>query len=107
MLCRKRRAVVDIARRLVIRQLCRPYSKELPRRLDEVLRNTNNGDTLTVHGFVQSVRKQKKVAFVALSDGSSIEPLQVVLKPDIAEGYFVTINFHRTYAKCLLGFRRE
>jgi asparaginyl-tRNA synthetase len=38
-----------------------------------------------VHGWVRSVRKQKKIAFVALGDGSTLESLQAVLKPDQVE----------------------
>ncbi|KAK3677351.1 asparaginyl-tRNA synthetase [Recurvomyces mirabilis] len=37
-----------------------------------------------VYGWVRNVRRQKKVAFVALGDGSSLDPLQAVLKPDDA-----------------------
>ena len=43
-------------------------------------------ETVTVNGFVQSVRKQKRVAFAALGDGTSLEPLQLVLTPEQAEG---------------------
>jgi asparaginyl-tRNA synthetase len=38
-----------------------------------------------VHGWVRSVRKQKKIAFAALGDGSTLESLQAVLKPDQVE----------------------
>lgn len=38
-----------------------------------------------VNGYIRSVRKQKHVAFAALGDGSTIEPLQVVLNPRQAE----------------------
>ncbi|EPS30024.1 hypothetical protein PDE_04974 [Penicillium oxalicum 114-2] len=34
-----------------------------------------------VSGFVRSVRKQKRFAFAEISDGSTIEPLQAILKP--------------------------
>ncbi|KAK5125250.1 hypothetical protein LTR85_000926 [Meristemomyces frigidus] len=37
-----------------------------------------------VYGWVRSLRKQKKIAFAALGDGSTLEPLQAVLKPDDA-----------------------
>lgn len=40
---------------------------------------------VTVNGFVRSVRKQKRVAFAHLGDGSSLDPLQVVLSPEQAE----------------------
>jgi asparaginyl-tRNA synthetase len=38
-----------------------------------------------VHGWVRSVRKQKKIAFAALGDGSTLDPLQAVLKPEQVE----------------------
>lgn len=58
----------------------------------ELLRPSNlpDGDserTLVVTGFVQSIRKQKRVAFAALNDGSSLEPVQVVMSPVHAEEY--------------------
>lgn len=40
----------------------------------------------TVNGWVRSLRKQKKIAFAALQDGSTLEPLQAVLKPEQTEG---------------------
>jgi len=38
-----------------------------------------------VKGWVRSVRKQKKIAFAALGDGSSLDSLQAVLKPEQVE----------------------
>ncbi|KAJ6115694.1 hypothetical protein N7523_006111 [Penicillium sp. IBT 18751x] len=35
---------------------------------------------VTVNGFIRSVRKQKKYAFAEISDGSTVEPLQAILK---------------------------
>ena len=46
----------------------------------------HDGQRLVVlHGLIRSVRKQKRVAFAALSDGTTLEPAQVVLKPEQAE----------------------
>ena len=42
---------------------------------------------LTVSGFVRSIRKQKRVAFASVSDGSCLEPLQAVLYPSQTEKY--------------------
>jgi len=42
-------------------------------------------EAVTVHGFVRSVRRQKRIAFAAIGDGSSLAPLQLVLKPEQAE----------------------
>jgi asparaginyl-tRNA synthetase len=38
-----------------------------------------------VQGWVRSVRKQKKIAFAALGDGSTLDSLQAVLKPEQVE----------------------
>ncbi|KAJ5341258.1 Nucleic acid-binding OB-fold [Penicillium brevicompactum] len=37
-----------------------------------------------VNGFIRSVRKQKRFAFAEISDGSTVEPMQAILKPDQA-----------------------
>ncbi|KAK3109304.1 asparaginyl-tRNA synthetase, partial [Teratosphaeriaceae sp. CCFEE 6253] len=37
-----------------------------------------------VYGWVRSVRRQKRVAFAAVGDGSTFEPLQAVLRPEDA-----------------------
>ena len=47
---------------------------------------SNTPGDVAVTGFVRSVRKQKKHAFVTLGDGSSYEPLQAVVHPDHAHG---------------------
>lgn len=44
-------------------------------------------DLVTINGFVRSIRKQKRVAFAAIGDGTTLEPLQAVLTPDQANGY--------------------
>lgn len=60
-------------------------TKGVQQRLVDVLDHACDGDIVTVQGFVQSARKQKRVAFASLGDGSSLEPLQAVLKPQDAE----------------------
>ncbi|KAI9765963.1 MAG: asparaginyl-tRNA synthetase [Candelina submexicana] len=42
-------------------------------------------DTITINGFVRSVRRHKHICFAAVGDGSTIEPLQVVLTHEQAE----------------------
>lgn len=32
------------------------------------------------------MRRQKKVAFIALGDGSTLDPLQAILRPDQTDG---------------------
>lgn len=43
-------------------------------------------NNVEVRGWVRTVRKQKRVAFVALGDGSAYQPLQAVLTPEQSEG---------------------
>jgi asparaginyl-tRNA synthetase len=62
-----------------------------PRTIQSLLFSENaaslkEGDVCRVNGWVRSVRTQKHVAFVALGDGTTLKPLQVVLQPDQADG---------------------
>ncbi|KAF7198073.1 Asparagine--tRNA ligase, mitochondrial [Pseudocercospora fuligena] len=50
----------------------------------DVLRSNAQQDDIEVNGWVRSVRKQKRTAFIHLGDGSTTEPLQAVLKPEQA-----------------------
>ncbi|KAJ5693008.1 hypothetical protein N7462_002431 [Penicillium macrosclerotiorum] len=51
---------------------------------------------IKVNGFIRSVRKQKRFAFAEISDGSTLEPLQAILKPaqaaDLSTGTAVEIS---------------
>lgn len=49
------------------------------------LRGPSESETLTVHGYVRSVRKQKRVAFAVIGDGSTLQTVQAVLSPQLAE----------------------
>ncbi|KAF2278373.1 asparaginyl-tRNA synthetase [Westerdykella ornata] len=74
----------------------RPYkvrwsSTFTPRSISALLSHTAQqsspaSETVTLHGFVRSVRKQKRVAFAAVGDGSSSQTVQVVLAPQQASG---------------------
>ncbi|KAF2835926.1 mitochondrial carrier [Patellaria atrata CBS 101060] len=46
----------------------------------------SEGATISINGFIRSVRQQKRVAFAAIGDGTTFEPLQVVMSPFLAEG---------------------
>ncbi len=50
-------------------------------------------EEVSVKGWVRSVRKQKRVAFAAVSDGSTLESLQAVLRPDDAVGYEIQLHY--------------
>ncbi|SMY29046.1 unnamed protein product [Zymoseptoria tritici ST99CH_1A5] len=50
----------------------------------DLLQRNAESESVKVNGWIRSVRKQKRVAFAAVGDGSTIDPLQAVLKPDQA-----------------------
>ena len=50
----------------------------------DLLRYGENADNLSVYGWVKSVRKQKRIAFAAVGDGTTTQSLQAVLKPEDA-----------------------
>jgi asparaginyl-tRNA synthetase len=79
--------------------LCRPRcsSTFCPSNIAELLRPSSlqpvsqppsitDGQTLKVNGYVRTVRKQKRVAFAAIGDGSTLQTVQAVLTPQLAEG---------------------
>ena len=41
---------------------------------------------LKLQGFIRTVRKQKRIAFAEVSDGSTVTPLQAILTPAQAAG---------------------
>ncbi|KAF1956646.1 mitochondrial carrier [Byssothecium circinans] len=71
----------------LLRQSSSPLSSKEP---------PSSGETLTLNGYVRSVRKQKRVAFAALGDGSSLQTVQAVLTPEQADslstGIAVTVT---------------
>lgn len=50
-----------------------------------------DGETLTINGYVRTVRKQKRVAFAAIGDGSTLQTVQAVLAPQLAEGSVISL----------------
>ena len=63
-------------------------------RCAQILQASKNGGVgsfedqkIKVNGFIRSVRKQKRFAFAEISDGSTVEPLQAILKPAQAAEY--------------------
>lgn len=53
----------------------------------DIIQHGGNAERVSVTGWVRSVRKQKRVAFAAVGDGSTIDSLQAVLKPEDAAEY--------------------
>ncbi|KAF1843898.1 asparaginyl-tRNA synthetase [Cucurbitaria berberidis CBS 394.84] len=49
-------------------------------------RTPPDGETLSINGYVRTVRKQKRIAFAAIGDGSTLQTVQAVLAPQLAEG---------------------
>lgn len=63
-------------------------------RCAQILQANKNGGVcrfedqeIKVNGVIRSVRKQKRFAFAEISDGSTVEPLQAILKPAQAAEY--------------------
>jgi len=42
-------------------------------------------ESISVQGYVLSVRKQKNIAFAHIRDGTSLRPLQAIMGPEDAE----------------------
>ncbi|OJD38070.1 asparaginyl-trna synthetase [Diplodia corticola] len=62
-------------------RLLRPTSRapvRLASSISRLLARPRHGERVCVDGWVRSVRKQKRIAFAAVGDGSSLAPLQVV-----------------------------
>lgn len=64
-----------------IAELLRPSAHSPPAR-----QPPPDGATLAVNGYVRTVRKQKRIAFAAIGDGSTLRTVQAVLPPQLAEG---------------------
>ena len=66
----------------------RGFSTSQPRRrhqsIADILENGSKDETVTVQGWLRSVRKQKQVAFVTVGDESTVDHLQATLRPEQA-----------------------
>ncbi|KAK4056922.1 asparaginyl-tRNA synthetase [Microbotryomycetes sp. JL221] len=47
--------------------------------------SAETSNTVTIHGWVKSCRKQKRIAFAVVNDGTTNERLQCVLSPELAQ----------------------
>jgi asparaginyl-tRNA synthetase len=89
--------------------LCRPrYSSAFcPSNIAELLRPSpqsnslqrapQDNEALTINGYVRTVRKQKRIAFAAIGDGSTLQTVQAVLPPQLAEGSVVHLRVISKY----------
>ena len=50
----------------------------------DILKATEPRENVSCSGWARSLRSSKEVTFLVLNDGSTIENLQVVLAPDLA-----------------------
>ncbi len=57
----------------------------MTKRIAEILRGGNPGDTLEIRGWVRTKRELKEFTFVEVNDGSSLANLQVVLNPELPD----------------------
>ncbi len=55
-----------------------------PRRILDLIRHGQPGETVTVRGWVRTRRDQKEFSFVEVNDGSSMAGLQALVSPDMA-----------------------
>lgn len=65
-------------------------------------RSPPDGETLTINGYVRTVRKQKRIAFAAIGDGSTLQTVQAVLAPQLAEGSVGLVYVHLYAADVLV-----
>ncbi|GAB4386427.1 MAG: asparagine--tRNA ligase [Elainellaceae cyanobacterium] len=61
------------------------------RRILDLLRNGQPGETITIQGWVRTKREQKDFSFLEVNDGSSMAGLQVVVNQDVP-GYAETMR---------------
>jgi asparaginyl-tRNA synthetase len=55
----------------------------MTRRIIDLLRNGQPGESVTVRGWVRTKREQKEFSFVEVNDGSSLAGLQTVVNADV------------------------
>ena len=55
------------------------------RRVADILKNAQPGETVTIQGWVRTKRELKGFAFMEVNDGSSLASLQVVLDSQIPD----------------------
>jgi len=80
--------------------------RETPVRCSQLLSNDTNsyeGKEILISGTVRTVRKQKRNAFLHISDGSSSQPVQAVLTPEQADSLTMgtSIKISGTWAPSL------
>jgi hypothetical protein len=80
----------SVSRVLRPRRACQRYvSQQVNRSIAQLLawKPDEKVDDVVVNGFVRSIRSMKANQFVSLGDGSSLAPLQALVRAENAEGY--------------------
>ena len=90
--CRRTASILGLSfnrgqRRTLVVSLDNGSSSNIKTILDAETQNQYAGKSLQVSGFIQTIRKQKKVVFVTVKDGSCYQTLQAVLQPDHGKEY--------------------
>lgn len=62
------------------RALCQQFTAA-----QDALDNAGNDRIVQLSGWLRSIRAHKQVTFLSLSDGTTSEPVQAVLKGDLAD----------------------
>jgi asparaginyl-tRNA synthetase len=57
----------------------------MTRRIEEVLKNGQPDESVTIQGWVRTKRELKEFAFIEVNDGSAMANLQVILNPDVPD----------------------
>lgn len=74
----------------------------MTRRILDILRHGQPGETVTVQGWIRTKREQKEFSFLEVNDGSSMAGLQAVVNQDVP-GYGETIKRVNTGASVEIG----
>ncbi|XP_056139088.1 probable asparagine--tRNA ligase, mitochondrial [Lampris incognitus] len=74
------------ASRVIRCSIIRHYCKRTPikLRVSEALSGAGLGENIQIQGWVRSVRSQKEHLFLHVNDGSSLQSLQIVSRPDVS-----------------------
>ena len=56
-------------------------------RISELYKNRFEGDSVSVSGWIRTLRCSKSFGFIELNDGSSFKNLQIVIEEDKLENY--------------------
>ena len=74
----------------------------LPPTIQQLLTRPSNNHSIQVNGWIKSVRRQKKVAFAVITDGSRTSGLQAVFNdPSLAKPYAQTLYLPNSFTQAM------